>query len=127
VNSEVICEQLDQVEGRLQETGREEPTILLWDNASPHRSNVTKEKLDDLGWEVLPHAPYSPDKAPSDFHLFRSLKGWLKGRRYRTVDQLRAGIQEFFDSKNEEFYARGINILVDRWEEIIQYDGDYCT
>lgn len=64
--------------------------------------------------------------APYDFHLFRSLKSWLKGRRYNSEDELRAGIQEYFDSKDVEFYRRGINNLVDRWEQVITYDGDYC-
>lgn len=127
VNSEVICAQLDRVEEVLQSSGRDEPVILLWDHARPHDSKVTKQKLRDLGWEILPHAPYSPDKAPSDFHLFRSLKGWLKGKRYQTIDEVREGIQEFFDSKGPDFYARGINNLVDRWEEIIEFNGDYCT
>jgi histone-lysine N-methyltransferase SETMAR len=111
----------------LDEAEREEPVILLWDHARPHDSKTTKKKVSDLGWEVLPHAPYSPDKAPSDFHLFRSLKGWLKGKRYGTVEEVRAEVQEFFDSKGGDFYVRGINNLVDRWEEIIHFGGDYCT
>lgn len=111
----------------MKDSGRQEPVNLLWDHAKPHDSKMTKKKLDDLGWETLPHAPYSPDKAPSDYHLFRSLKGWLKGKKYNTVDAVKAGIQEFFDSKDEDFYARGINNLVDRWEEIIHFGGDYCT
>ena len=40
---------------------------------------------------------------------------------------VRAGIQEFFDSKDGDFYTRGINNLVDRWKEIIHFEGDYCT
>jgi hypothetical protein len=27
-----------------------------------------------MGWEVLPHPPYSPDLAPSDYHLFGFVK-----------------------------------------------------
>ena len=38
----------------------------------PHTSLVTRKKLLKLGWEVMPHPPYSPDLAPSDYHLFRS-------------------------------------------------------
>jgi histone-lysine N-methyltransferase SETMAR len=87
---------------------------------------MTKKKLRDLGWEVLPHAPYSPDKAPSDFHLFRSFKNWLKGKHLSTLNDVRMSVQEFFDSKDPGFYGRGINNLVDRWEEIIAADGDYC-
>jgi len=28
------------------------------------------ETVDSLGLEVLPHPPYSPDLAPSDYHHF---------------------------------------------------------
>ena len=38
---------------------------------------MTRQKLLQLGWEVLIHPPYSPDIAPSDFHLFRSLQNSL--------------------------------------------------
>ncbi|EFN78228.1 Histone-lysine N-methyltransferase SETMAR, partial [Harpegnathos saltator] len=47
------------------------------DNARPHTSIVTRQKFRELGWEVLMHPPYSPDLAPSDYHLFLSLQNFL--------------------------------------------------
>ena len=34
------------------------------------------------GWELLPHPPYSPDLAQSDFHLFGPLKEFLGGHHF---------------------------------------------
>ncbi|KAG5324868.1 MOS1T transposase, partial [Pseudoatta argentina] len=39
----------------------------------PHVAKPVKTYLETLKWEVLPQPPYSPDIAPSDFHLFRSM------------------------------------------------------
>jgi histone-lysine N-methyltransferase SETMAR len=47
--------------------------ILLHDNARPHIGKVTQKKLSDLGIEVLPHPPYSPDLSPTDYHFFKHL------------------------------------------------------
>lgn len=33
-------------------------------------AQLTRDKLQQLGWEVLPQPVYSPDIAPSDFYLF---------------------------------------------------------
>ena len=33
-------------------------------------SKSVKTYLETLKWEVLPHAPYSPDVTPSDYHFF---------------------------------------------------------
>ncbi|KAG5326433.1 MOS1T transposase, partial [Pseudoatta argentina] len=49
---------------------RHDKVILLHDNARPHVAKPEKTYLETLKWEVLPHPPYSPDIAPSDFHLF---------------------------------------------------------
>ncbi|KAG8247946.1 Zinc finger and BTB domain-containing protein 41 [Homalodisca vitripennis] len=38
----------------------------------------------------LEHPPYSPDLAPSDFHLFRYLKEFLGGKRFDTDDEKEA-------------------------------------
>ena len=37
------------------------------DNAPPHRAARVHQFFDDNNFEVAPHAPYSPDLAPSDF------------------------------------------------------------
>ena len=47
--------------------------IFYQDNARPHTSLVTRKKLLDVGWEVMPHPPYTSDLASSDYNLFRSL------------------------------------------------------
>ncbi|GFX66668.1 putative DD34D transposase [Trichonephila clavipes] len=40
------------------------------DNARPHTSVGTRQKLWELDWEVLIHPPYTTDLAPSDYYLF---------------------------------------------------------
>jgi histone-lysine N-methyltransferase SETMAR len=36
-------------------------------------------------WEVLKHLPYSPDLAPSNFHLFGPLKHHLSANIFPTM------------------------------------------
>jgi len=44
--------------------------ILQHNIAWPHTAFLTLEKIENIGWEVLPHLPYSPDLAPSNYHHF---------------------------------------------------------
>jgi len=37
-------------------------------------AKVVKKYLEILKWDVLPHPPYSPDIAPSDYWLFRRMQ-----------------------------------------------------
>jgi len=53
---------------------RHDKVILLHDNARPHVAKVVKKYLETLKWDVLPHPPYSPDIAPSDYWLFRRMQ-----------------------------------------------------
>ena len=46
---------------------RHEKVILQHDNARPHAAKPDKTYLETLKWEVLPHPPYCPDIAPSDY------------------------------------------------------------
>jgi hypothetical protein len=48
----------------------------------------TREAITILGCTVLPHPPYSPDLAPSDFHLFGSLKDAISGKRFGGDDEV---------------------------------------
>jgi len=47
--------------------------LLHHDNAPAHTSHVATATIHKCGFELLSHPPYSPDLAPSDFHLFRHL------------------------------------------------------
>ena len=129
VTSEVYFHQLDRLN---QSLIQKEPTlikrkfvILQHDNARPHIAGITIEKLKQFGWEVLPHPPYSPDIAPSDYYLFRSLQNFLNGKKFHNEEALKSNISNFFQSKPKEFYKRGINALPKRWTEVVEKDGLY--
>ncbi|CAI5761921.1 Hypothetical predicted protein [Podarcis lilfordi] len=55
---------------------------LLRDNTPVHNSHVAQTEAWSYGYEILPHPPYSPDLAPSDFHLFPTMKLFLKGKLF---------------------------------------------
>lgn len=101
--------------------------LFLHDNARPHTAKMTRDKLMQLGWEVLPHPPYSPDIAPSDYHLFRSLDNHLRGTQFVSEDTLKAEIENFFQSKPASFYKDGIHALPERWRKIVHADGAYIV
>ena len=48
--------------------------LFLHDNAPAHWALSTQKKLAYLGFQCLDHPPYSPDLAPSDYHLCPGLK-----------------------------------------------------
>ena len=56
--------------------------LFLRDNAPAHRALATQKKLAYLGFQCLDHPPYSPDLAPSDYHLFPGMKKQLKGLHF---------------------------------------------
>jgi len=45
------------------------------------------------GFELLPHPPYSPDLAPSDYWLFADLKKMLQGKRFGSNDEVIAATE----------------------------------
>ncbi len=97
------------------------------DNAIPHTSLVTRQPLLELGWDVLPHPPYSPDLAPSDYSLFRSLQNFLNGKSFNNDDDVKSYLIQFFANKNQKFYGRGIMMLPERWQKVIDQTGQYIT
>ena len=58
--------------------------FLQHDNAWPHTARSTVAPIQDLSFECLSHLPYSPDLAPSDFHVFGPLKEAIGGKSFRS-------------------------------------------
>lgn len=110
---------------RPQYSERHDKVILLHDNARPHVARVVKTYLETLKWEVLPHPPYSPDVAPSDYHLFRSMAHDLAEQHFRSYEDVKKWIDSWIASKDEQFFRRGIRTLPERWEKVVASDGHY--
>lgn len=95
------------------------------DNAPAHTSQVVAAKLHDLRFEVLPHPPYSPDLAPSDYFLFPKLKKWLAGLKFTSSDEVIAETNAFCAELDKSHYTEGIKKLASRWSKCIELQGDY--
>ncbi|KAG5308502.1 MOS1T transposase, partial [Pseudoatta argentina] len=104
---------------------RHDKVILLHDNARPHVAKPVKTYLETLKWEVLPHPLYSPDIAPSDFHVFRSMAHGLADRRFHSYEEAQKWIDSWIASKDMSFFRRGIHVLPERWEKVVSSDGQY--
>jgi [histone H3]-lysine36 N-dimethyltransferase SETMAR len=128
VTSNVYSRQLRDLADALHEKRRRRAEVhLLHDNARPHTAYTTLQQLEQLGWATVPHPPYSPDLAPSDYHLFRSLKNCLAGKQFKDLDHLKTGVGEFFESLPAEFWSNGIYSLPERWAHVIDTQGDYIV
>ena len=70
-------------------------------NARPRVSLMTRQKLLQLGWDVLIHLLYSPDITSSAFHLFWPLQNSLNGKNFNSLEDCKRHLEEFFAQKNK--------------------------
>ncbi len=80
--------------------------------------------ISECGFVLVPHPSYSPDLAPSDYHLFQFLKSDIKGRGFAD-DEVINFVESWIQSKNEEFFSSEINALLKRWTKCIEIRGNY--
>ncbi|KAF2344363.1 hypothetical protein FHG87_024879 [Trinorchestia longiramus] len=73
--------------------------VFHHDNARPHTTLATREKLLQLGWEVFPLPPYSPDLSPSHFHLLRLLQNSLNGKEFDSDKDVKSFLEIFTNKK----------------------------
>ncbi|GFV25331.1 histone-lysine N-methyltransferase SETMAR [Trichonephila clavipes] len=100
VNADLYCEQLGRLNQLLIEKYpaiiNRKGVILQHDNARPHCARKTLEKINGLGWEVLPHPSYSPGIAPMDFHLFRLMQHFLTNKKFQNLEDMKNAISRLF-------------------------------
>jgi len=73
-----------------------------------------------LKFEVLSHPPYSPDLAPSDFHLLPHLKRDLKGTHFTSDDEAKQAVTSWIKQRTPEFFVDGMRKLVLGWKKCIE-------
>ena len=68
--------------------------------------------------------PYSPDLAPSDFHLFLHLKSFLAGWWFHDDNEVKDAVTICFASQAVAFYDEGIQKLVQCYDMCVNYGGN---
>lgn len=129
VTAEKYCQQIEEMHQKLRLmcpalVNRKGP-ILLHDNARPHVAKSTLQKLNEMGYETLPHPPYSPDLSPTDYHFFKHLDNFLKEKCFKTEVDAKNAFADFVASRTPDFYAIGIQKLVSRWQKCVESNGFY--
>ena len=102
-----------------------ERVLFHQDNAPCHKSFATMEELRELHFEFLPHPPYSPDRAPSDYYLFKHLKQELCGNKFGSNEEVIAETESYFEGLDGSYYKRSIEMLKKRCTDCITLKGDY--
>ena len=72
-----------------------------------------------------PHPPYSPDMSSSAFDLFPKLKKPLRGKRFRSIEEVSNEVTRVIRRINNEGVLTAIQDLPKRWAAVIKHNGDY--
>ena len=75
--------------------------------------------------KFYPTQTYSPELAPSDYHLFRSMQNAPTGIRFTSEQAIKNWLESFLAAKPAQFFWDGIHKLPERWEKVIASDGQY--
>jgi histone-lysine N-methyltransferase SETMAR len=76
------------------------------------------KQTEKFGWTVLPHPSYSPDVAPSDFHLFRPINDGLWGQNF-SDDAIIAAVRKSVTSTGANFYECSMQAFFHHWQKCI--------
>ncbi|UYV64514.1 hypothetical protein LAZ67_3001065 [Cordylochernes scorpioides] len=99
--------------------------LLHHDNATAHTSLLVRDFLAKNNTLMMPQPPYSPDLAPCDFFLFPKLKRPMKGRRYATLDEIKAASKEELKKILKNDFLKCFEDWKNRWHKCIISHGDY--
>jgi histone-lysine N-methyltransferase SETMAR len=99
--------------------------LLHHSNVRPHTNLRTREAITKLQWTVLPHPLYSPDLAPSDYHLFGPLKDAIRGKRFEDDEEVITEVKRWLRQRPAVWYREGAHALAYRWRKAKDLEGDY--
>ena len=96
---------------------------FLQDDARVHTTKVSMAKLHELKWQSLLHPAYSPDLAPSNFHLFGPLKDPFHGRRFGRESKLKSAMNEVVKTMSRDWFEQEIMKVAEHWRKCIDLQG----
>ena len=78
------------------------------DNAPVHKFVIAMAAIHDRGFKLVEHPPYSPDLAPSDFHLFPKLKTAISGTHIHSNNHVIHAVDDFLNGQEKDSFKSGI-------------------
>jgi transposase len=96
---------------------------LHHDNAKPHQTKDIKIFLQQQGVMLMPHPPYSPDLAPSDFWLFGYLKQQLD--TYSDSESFKKAVTKIIHDISRDEFRKTFNKWIERMQLCISNKGEY--
>jgi histone-lysine N-methyltransferase SETMAR len=78
--------------------------------------------MQQMGFELLYHPPYSLNLAPSDYHISGPLKEALRGCRFSSNEGVKEAVHTWLREQPKSFSA---GILVEQYNKCTVLQGDY--
>ena len=94
-------------------------------NRTMRESTLAMDAVERNGYELIPHPAYSPDLAPSDYFQFPNLKKNIRGRHFRSNEDIMAAVEEWVRDKDPGFFSSGLMALEHRWSKCIILEDNY--
>ncbi|UYV63760.1 hypothetical protein LAZ67_2005535 [Cordylochernes scorpioides] len=85
---------------------------MVWkkpEESAPKKAKVTISAgkvmaMENFKWKIFTHPPYSPELAPSDFHLYPALKWHLGGKHFANDDEVQAEANHWLRRQDTAWY-----------------------
>jgi hypothetical protein len=74
---------------------------------------------------VISKVLHAADMSPPDFDLSPKLKKLLRGKRFRSIEEVSNEVTRIIRRINNEGVLTGIQDLPRRWTAVIKHNGDY--
>ena len=98
--------------------------VAIWQCSTPWCSCNTYNHP-NLKSEYLAHPPYYSELTPSDFHVFGPLKEVLRGKSFKSNEEVTQAMDKWLQSQLSEFFSRGIHAFSKCWNTCIIHHGGY--
>jgi hypothetical protein len=91
-----------------------------------HTRRRKLQKIEEVeSIELLPHPAFSPDLEPSDYYLFRPMAQYLRGKKFQSVADMEAAVEEFFASRDKEWLYGAFKEFVENWVKTTEHESLY--
>ncbi|UYV63292.1 K02A2.6-like [Cordylochernes scorpioides] len=105
---------------------------MVWkkpEESAPKKAKVTISAgkvmaMENFKWEIFTHPPYSPELAPSDFHLYPALKWHLRGKHFAN-DEVQAEANLWLRRQDTAWYNsdNGRQFVFGEFEQFTKMNG----